>query len=186
MFEVLVSPSHPVYLPEGSITNLPALQRETPVPLPSPSTQGTGIWGPLWYWSVSPMPLWRALDLTFSLQRRLWGKNRKGKVWLRCERREDSSCCVSSSSLRLYQYINTAGALINIFRGKPGCNCQESHVYPGFTHGLNLDFVGWTVGPLGTDGGAHILCRFKTKADGSIIASLPYRVEFATWQNVLR
>lgn len=143
MFEMLACTSHSVYLAEGSITNLPDLQRETPVPLPPPSTLGTGIWGPLWYWSVSPMPLQRALDLPLSLQGRIWGKKRKRKVWLKCERKEDSSCCVSSWSLRIYQYINTAGALISIlFRSKPGCNGQGSHIYPGFRHGLNLDLVG--------------------------------------------
>lgn len=149
MFEVLVSPSHPVYLPERSITNLPVFKgrlRFLSFLLP----HGELVFGDLSHWSVSPVPLWRALDLTLSLQGRLWGKNRKGKVWwLRCERKEESSCCVSSWFLRLYQYINTAGALMNIlFCSKPGCSCQGSHIYPGFTHGLNLDLAGWTVGPL--------------------------------------
>lgn len=43
--------------------------------------------GPLWYWSASPMPLGKLLDLTLIPQRRLRGKNRKGTVCLRCERK---------------------------------------------------------------------------------------------------
>jgi len=92
-----------------------------------------------------------------SLQGRLWGKNRKEKVWLRCERKKDHSFCVSSWSLMIYQYTNTTGALMSIlFHSKSGCSVQRSHIYPGVTHGLNLDLVGWTVGPLWLKMGVHI------------------------------
>lgn len=108
------------------------------------------------------------MDLPLSLQGRSQGKNKKGKVWLRFERKEDSSCYVSFWPLRMYQYIDTAGAFINIvFLSKPGCNGQG----PVYTHVLCLGLI-WTqldseTTPV-TDKGAHILCRFKTEADRSV------------------
>lgn len=187
MFEFLVSPSHPVYQAKGNIANLPALQKETLVLLSPLSTCGTIFLGPLWYWSLSPMPLYRTLDLPLSLQGRRQGKNKQGKVWLRCDRKEDSSCCVSFWPLRMYQYIDTAGAFINIlFHSKPDCNGQG----PVYTHVLCIGLI-WTQLDSGTtlvtDKGAHILCRFKTEADRSMhlfLTLLNLPLGKMTWDDV--
>lgn len=101
------------------------------------------ISGPLWYWSISPTHLRRALDLA----QYLWGKNNKGKVFLGCERKENFYC-VSSWPLRIsVQMVPTS-----IFC----CKKSESHIHPGFTHWLNLGLVGWTVALLFLEMEVHV------------------------------
>lgn len=77
-----------------------------------------GLWIGLWIWSAGK---------TFTPK-----QEREGA--LKPEMKENSSYCISSWPLRMYQCICTAGALISI----PSCSKWSPTTYPDFVHRLNV------------------------------------------------
>lgn len=132
--------SHPTPSLPASIRHciLTDLQREMPVLLPSPSAE-IGL-----HFGISVVVICPTYTLTegsglgsgFGLVSagKTFTPKQEREGALKPEMKENSSYCISSWPLRMYQCICTAGALISI----PSCSKWSPTTYPDFVHRLNV------------------------------------------------